>query len=204
MVGGLAAVLALAGLAACTGGADDRSEAPPLIVPGGPGEPAKTLPPGQGTAIPTAQPNEADTAFVSRMVAHHQQALEMAALVPDRSASTMVKGVASRIADSQRPEIDAMTAWLNQHGHGEHAGHGDLGAMPGMATPAQLDALRAASGPAFDALFLQLMIAHHQGAVTMSQEIQNKGADIRVQELADEVIAIQSAEINRMRAMVSH
>lgn len=198
---GLAAVLAVIGLASCTGGdPQPRSDAPPLIVPGGPGEPAKTVPRDQVTSIPTTPPNEADVAFISRMVVHHQQALDMTALVPSRADNAMVKGVAARIADSQRPEIDAMNAWLRQHGHSGHSG--DHGAMPGMATPAQLDALRAASGAAFDALFLQLMIVHHQGAVTMSNEIQNKGADQRVQDIADEVIAIQSAEINRMRGMV--
>ena len=199
---GLTAVLALGGVAACTGNAPERSDAPPVIVPGGPGEPASTLPSGQ-TLPPAAQPNAADALFISRMVIHHQQALDMTALVPDRAAGATVKGVAARIADSQRLEIDAMNAWLKQHGHAGHDGM-EMGAMPGMATPAQLDALRAAKGADFDTLFLQLMIAHHQGAVAMAQEIQNRGADVRVQELADEVIAIQSAEINRMLGMVSH
>jgi uncharacterized protein (DUF305 family) len=204
MVCGLIAVVAMAGLAACTEDAKPNAEAPPLIVPGGPGEPAKTLPPGQRTAIPSTQPNAADVTFISKMIVHHQQALNMAALVPDRSTNTMIKGVAARIADSQRPEIDAMNAWLRQHGQ-EHAGHNeDHSNMPGMATSVQLDELASAKGADFDALFLQLMIAHHQGAVTMSQEIQNKGADQRVQELADEVIAIQSGEISRMQGMVGH
>jgi uncharacterized protein (DUF305 family) len=199
---GLTAVLALGALAACTGNAPEKPDTPPVIVPGGPGEPASTLSSGQ-TLPPAAQPNAADALFMSRMVTHHQQALDMTALVPDRAAGAMVKGVAARIADSQRPEIDAMNAWLKQHGHAGHDGM-EMGAMPGMATPAQLDALRAAKGADFDTLFLQLMIVHHQGAVAMAQEIQNKGSDNRVQELADEVIAIQSAEINRMVGLVSH
>src|SRR5437588_252395 len=73
--------------------------------------------------------------------------------------------------------------------------HGD----PSVASDAQLAELKAASGPAFDTLFLRLMITHHEGALTMSREAQATGSDQRVQELADEVIAVQSAEINRMR-----
>jgi uncharacterized protein (DUF305 family) len=200
LAGALTAGLALLGLAACTGSSDDKADAPPLIAPGGPGEPAKTLAPGQRPSLPATQPNAADVTFVGHMVVHHQQALDMAALVPDRASSASVKGLAARIADSQRVEIDAMTSWLKQHG-AEHAMHGDLGPMPGMATPAQLDELKAASGSAFDALFLRLMIAHHEGALTMSREVQAKGSDQRVQELADEVITVQSGEIDRMKGI---
>ena len=124
----------------------------------------------------------------------------MAALVPERAASASVKGIAARIADSQRVEIEAMGSWLRQH-HAEHAAHEVMGPMPGMATPAQLDELKSASGTAFDALFLRLMITHHEGALTMSHEVQAKGSDQRVQELADEVIAVQSGEIDRMKGI---
>jgi uncharacterized protein (DUF305 family) len=194
----LAAGLAMLGLAGCTGDGKDNADAPPVIAPGGPGEPAKTLAPGQRPSTPATQPNEADVSFVSHMVVHHQQALDMAALVPQRAASDSVKGIAARIADSQRVEIDALNTWLKQHG-AEHAAHDATGPMPGMATPAQLDELKAASGPGFDTMFLRLMITHHEGALTMSREVQAKGNDPRVQELADEVISVQSGEINRMR-----
>jgi uncharacterized protein (DUF305 family) len=196
--GALAAGLAMLGVAACTDDGDDNAGAPPVIVPGGPGEPARTLAPGERPPNPAGEPNEADVTFVSHMVVHHQQALDMAALVPERASGDSVKGMAARIADSQRVEIDAMNSWLKQHG-AEHALHEAMGQMPGMATPAQLDELRAASGQAFDALFLRLMITHHEGALTMSREVQAKGSNARVQELADEVIAVQSGEINRMR-----
>lgn len=198
MAGVLTAGLALLGLAACTD--NSKEAAPPMIAPGGPGEPAKTLAPGQRPSLPATAPNAADVTFVSHMVVHHQQALDMAVLAPDRASSASVKGIAARIADSQRVEIDAMNSWLKQHG-AEHAVHGDMGPMPGMATPAQLDELKAASGPTFDALFLRLMIAHHEGALTMSHEVQAKGSDQRVQELADEVITVQSGEIDRMRGI---
>lgn len=193
----LFAGLAMLGLAACT--SDDKDAgAPPVIVPGGPGEPARTLAPGERPPNPAGEPNEADVTFVSHMVVHHQQALDMAGLAPQRASSDSVKGIAARIADSQRVEIEALNSWLKQH-NAEHAAHDATGPMPGMATPAQLDELKAASGPAFDALFLRLMITHHEGALTMSHEVQGKGSNARVQDLADEVIAVQSGEINRMR-----
>jgi uncharacterized protein (DUF305 family) len=73
--------------------------------------------------------------------------------------------------------------------------------MPGMATERQLDGLRAARGEDFDALFLRLMITHHQGAVTMAAEVLSEGNNVLVEEMASDVIAQQTSEINRMRGM---
>jgi uncharacterized protein (DUF305 family) len=198
-------IAALLTLAACTSTPASNPDAVPVIVPGRPGEPASTISPGQSLPNQSSKPDTADYAFMASMIVHHQQALDMAALVPSRSTNDKVKAVASRISDAQRPEIDAMNAWLRQHGSStvnpaDHAGH----TMPGMVTPAQLDSLRAATGADFDRLFLQLMIAHHQGAITMARDVQTSGVDTRVQELADEVIAVQSAEIGRMQAMQGH
>lgn len=209
LASGLGAALALAGLAACTGDASENaapSDTAPVIVPGRPGEPASTIPPGQATPPPSTPPNATDVQFVQNMIVHHQQALDMANLVPQRSARDDVKRFADRVLDSQRVEIDAMNDWLRRHGHPtidpEHGGHGQHAGMPGMATPAQLDTLRAASGPEFDRLFLQLMITHHEGALTMAGQAQTHGRDVRVQELADDVIVGQTDEINTMRAML--
>lgn len=93
--------------------------------------------------------------------------------------------------------------------HGEHGGGGDEGgmddgehaSMPGMASEAELKALASARGAKFDQMFLKLMITHHEGALTMAGEVQQKGADIRVQEIADEIIASQTAEISKMKRM---
>lgn len=204
---GVVAVATLGGVAACT--STPAEPAAPVIVPGKPGEPARTLSPGESLPkTPQAPPADADVRYLHNMIAHHQQAIEMARLVPERAAALDVKRVGDRIAASQGPEIEAMNTWLRTHGQPtvdpEHAGHESHDGMPGMATPAQLDALRAATGTAFDALFLQLMITHHQGALTMAGEIQLKGKDPRIQEIADEVIAEQTAEINRMRAIAPH
>ena len=98
-----------------------------------------------------------------------------------------------------------MNAWLRANGKPTVdpalSGHGEHTAMPGMATPAQLDTLRVARGSEFDKDFLQLMIVHHQGALTMAGHVQTAGADVRVQEMADDVIATQRDEINIMRGM---
>jgi uncharacterized protein (DUF305 family) len=201
-------VLTLGGTAACTGAPAEKPA--PVIVPGKPGEPASTLAPGQTPGVKQIPANDADIRYMRNMIGHHQQAVDMAKLVPQRAVADEVKRVADRISATQDAEIEMMNSWLRQHGQPTvdpaHAGHEshDPATMPGMATPAQLDALRAATGTAFDAMFLQLMITHHQGALTMAGEIQTRGADVRIQEIADDVIATQSAEINRMRALAPH
>jgi uncharacterized protein (DUF305 family) len=203
---GISAVLAIGGLTACT--SDPPEDKAPVIAPGKPGDPVSTVPPGQVSAPPVAPANANDIEYMKRMIEHHQQAIEMAQLAPERAGAEQVKLVADRIAAAQGPEIQAMNAWLKKHGqptvapgaHGGHAGH-DPATMPGMATQAQLDALRAAKGAEFDRQFLTLMITHHDGALTMAREVQTKGSDENVQLIADEVIATQTAEINRLRAI---
>jgi uncharacterized protein (DUF305 family) len=201
IVCGIAAMLVLVG---CT--SHPEEDRPPVIAPGLPGEPASTIPPNQLSSVRPVPPNDADLRFVRNMIVHHQQAVEMALLAPDHAANDTVKRLADRISDVQQPEIDMMNNWLRTHDQPtvepRHAEHGEHADMPGMATPAQLDALRAAKGAAFDTMFLELMIAHHQGALTMASEVQTKGAEIRVQEMADDVIATQTDEINQMRTLL--
>lgn len=209
MVGGVAVLCALFGLTACT--SDEPAGAKPtapVLQPGKPGESNQTLSPEEaGSARPEVPPNESDVTYVRDMIVHHRQALEMAALVPDRGADGQVKGLASRIADAQGPEIEMMDAWLKKHDKppvppAEHGGHGGHAGMPGMATPEQMDQLKAAKGAEFDKLFLRLMIAHHQGALAMADVVRTKGSEVRVQEMADDVTATQSAEIRRMQEML--
>jgi uncharacterized protein (DUF305 family) len=203
---GAGVVLALGVLAGCS------SEPPPpptnsapVIVPGGPGEEASTIAPGDATVAEQPGPNDADKTFIRDMIVHHEQAVYMAGLAPERASSSDVKGLASRIHDVQGPEIDMMNRWLSQHSvptvdpNAPHGHGGGGGAMPGMATQEQLDALKNAKGAAFDTLFLQLMIAHHQGALSMADEVRKSGVDVRVQEIADDVTAEQSDEIRRMQ-----
>ncbi|MGW5054584.1 DUF305 domain-containing protein [Actinokineospora sp. NPDC004072] len=172
------------------------------MQPGLPGEPNRTLSP-QDAEVDVPEPNEADIAFVRGMIAHHQQAVVMSALAPERAADERVRGLAARIHDVQGPEIGMLNRWLTRndlpavnpadaHAHP---------AMPGMATAEELAALAAAKGPEFDRLFLDLMIRHHEGAIEMALAVQTTGVDVRVQEIADDVIAEQADEIRRMRAM---
>ncbi|MFD4870336.1 DUF305 domain-containing protein [Streptomyces sp. NPDC058412] len=198
-------------LAGCQGGdegADRAADGGAVVVaPGRPGEKARTLTPEQAAkAKPDDSPNAADRAYVQRMTEHHRQALTMSALAPERAGADGVKRLADRISAAQRPEIGAMEKWLTVHPapSGESGGHDgghDHAAMPGMATEQQLKELTGARGTDFDRLFLTLMTAHHEGAVKMAGEVLAAGNNVAVEEMATEVVATQSAEIHRMRAM---
>ncbi|WP_327417899.1 DUF305 domain-containing protein [Streptomyces sp. NBC_01233] len=210
-----AAAIATAGLlltlAGCQGedkGADGAGEGQPVVVaPGRPGEKARTLTPEQAAkAKPDDSPNAADHAYVQRMIEHHRQALTMSALAPERASADGVKRLADRISAAQQPEIGAMEKWLTLHpapagGSGGHDHDHAAIAMPGMATEQQLEELTGARGPDFDRLFLKLMTAHHEGALKMAGEALTAGNNVAVEEMATEVVATQSAEIHRMRAM---
>jgi uncharacterized protein (DUF305 family) len=207
-------LLALALVSGCTGGgasaelAEAASE-PPVIAPGEPGEEARTLSPEaarQSAGDAYGEPNAADRAFVAMMIDHHEQALVMTGLAERHATDPAVGRLAERIARAQEPEIDVMDAWLGEngggenHGHGGHGGHASV-AMPGMATEAQLDELRDARGADFDGLFLDLMIAHHEGAVTMATDETAHGSDNVVIEMATELAATQGAEIDRLESL---
>ncbi|MEU5643677.1 DUF305 domain-containing protein [Streptomyces milbemycinicus] len=212
----VAAALALA-LTGCEadGGtkADDQAKdsGPSVIAPGKPGEAAKKLTAEEAAkAKDDDSPNAADFSYVRMMIQHHRQALVMTALAPDRAKSSKIKRLAERISAGQKPEIEAMKGWLTTNGDTDggteggttgHEGGHDHGSMPGMATQKQLDQLRAASGADFDKLFLKLMITHHSGAVSMATDVLAQGNNVKVEEMADDVIAQQSAEIRRMQQL---
>ncbi|MEU6646401.1 DUF305 domain-containing protein [Saccharomonospora sp. NPDC046836] len=208
LAAGMAAILLCVGLAGCTADeAPPEEDAAPLIVPGRPGEEAKVVPGEQaGDYQEVVQPNAADFQYMTMMIPHHQQALTMTDLVPDRAASDQLKNLADRMAASQEAEIRVMESWLQQNrdseaaegGHGEH----QHGLMPGMATEEQLEELRNAKGAEFDRLFLQLMITHHEGALTMAEEHLVSGIETRAVEMAQEIITGQTDEIGHMRTML--
>ncbi|MFG2193953.1 DUF305 domain-containing protein [Streptomyces sp. NPDC048639] len=223
----VAAVLALSGCESDGGDADAKGKEPSVVAPGKPGEAAETLSAQEAEkAVGDDTPNSADFSYAQRMIEHHRQALTMTALVDERADAQRVMRLAERISAAQGPEVKAMKGWLDQHAgkdeqgghqgsdeHGdhegtdEHSGHGsaddhvDHGTMPGMASEKQLGRLRAARGADFDELFLKLMITHHQGAVSMATEVLSDGNNILVEEMANDVIAQQTSEINRMRGM---
>jgi uncharacterized protein (DUF305 family) len=161
----------------------------------------------------SASAHPADARFLEHMTAHHAQALAMTVLVPARTARPDLRALAERIALSQRDEIALMRRWLAAHGrpapadpdgHAAHAAD-DHAAMPGMLTAAELSALAAARGAAFERLFLASMIRHHEGALAMvASYFATPGAaqDAAIFRLASDVDADQRAEIRRMRAML--
>ncbi|MBD8869991.1 DUF305 domain-containing protein [Nocardioides donggukensis] len=221
----LVAVLTLAG---CTAGegADDPAQAgaeptatssadtealSKILQPGRPGEANATLDPD--TTLEETEWNEVDARFVQMMIPHHAQALEMTALARTRARDERVASLARRIEGTQGPEIQGLAAWLQARGLGvpevhdhsthDHDGDDDEPMMAGMLSPAQMDELAAAKGGRFDRLFLTGMIAHHQGAVDMADEQMTEGADLLASEIASEIFAGQSAEIDRMRELRS-
>ncbi|HWJ65094.1 MAG TPA: DUF305 domain-containing protein [Nocardioides sp.] len=207
-------VLAAPALAGCLDREDDGRPAsasgPAVVQPGGPGEEASTLAPD--AEVEHAAFSHDDVAFVQMMIPHHAQALAMSELAPERAESRRVKALARRILAAQRPEILAMSAWLDERGlavpsakddpadfdHGEH-GHVT---MHGMLTGEQMQALRDASGAEFDRLFLEGMIQHHEGAIEMADAVALRGSDVRVVEMAEEMSVGQGAEIGRMQALL--
>lgn len=191
----LVAGLLLAGCAA-------EPEGPRVIVPGGPGEPGRVLSGQEAAERRSPVPvSPADVEFARSMVPHHQQAIELAALAPGRAADQRVLGLAARVAAVQGPEIDVLEAFLARQ-EDTHP-HGPDHPMPGMATPAQLGELAAATGPAFDRLFLQLMTVHHEGALEMASVVRGAGTDIVIAELAQDIVVTQTAEIDRMRGLLA-
>ena len=148
-----------------------------------------------------------DVRFMHHMTMHHAQALEMTSLVPSRNASQGLGLLAERIDVSQKDEIALMRRWLERRGKplpptGEHAMHM---AMPGILTGAEMARLRAARGSEFERLFLELMIKHHEGALTMVAELlgsQGAAQDSELYALVSDIEADQRAEIARMQSML--
>ncbi|HUG28625.1 MAG TPA: DUF305 domain-containing protein [Gemmatimonadales bacterium] len=185
-------------------------EAPRTVQPGAPGQDTRTLPPSPPGAMTPAPHSAADVAFIHGMIPHHAQALEMAALVAGRTERQEIHLLARRIALSQRDEIDMMQRWLatrdepagDEHAH--HA-HGDHAYMPGMLTTADIARLAAARNTAFDRLFIEYMIRHHQGALTMVTDLfkaPDGGQEPELYQFAAHVEADQQMEIERMRRLL--
>lgn len=154
--------------------------------------------------------SEADVQFMTRMIHHHGQALEMARLAPGRTSNNQILTLAARIINAQNDEIATMQRWLADRDQpvpepGESMHHGPM-TMPGMATPEELRALEAARGNEFDRLFLSLMIPHHAGAVTMVRELfatDGAGQDEQAFRIASDAQVDQATEIDRMELMLS-
>ncbi|KKI22260.1 MULTISPECIES: DUF305 domain-containing protein [unclassified Leucobacter] len=165
------------------------------------GEPS---PKPSATATRPADVNDADTMFVSMMIGHHQQAIEMSEIVLAKSGlDPRVRELAKRIKAAQAPEITRLQGWLSDWGmagaDSSMGGH----SMGGMLSTEQLDRLKAADGATASRLFLEQMIEHHEGAVEMAKPEVADGANAEVKRLAQSVIDDQSSEIAQMRELLA-
>ena len=188
-----------------------------IVQPGAPGQPSKTLP--ASTRAQLTPRSAKDIEFMQGMIMHHAQAVEMVALMPERTQRKDLLLLGERIAHSQADEMNFMKRWLTSRGESTemkmaHMSHDEMDdmdmsghhmMMPGMLTPKQMDALKKAKGAEFDKLFLTGMIQHHTGALTMVEDLfdtAGAGQDAQLFNFATDVDSGQRAEIKIMQNML--
>jgi uncharacterized protein (DUF305 family) len=214
LCGVLLAASAPTGLFSSPARAQQTDPAAPVVVqPGAPGKPSRTLPPStKGTLPPRSQ---ADVEFMQGMIMHHAQAVEMTALIASHTENKELRLLGARISSSQSDEIRFMKRWLAARGEPvsmampgmpemDRSGHA-MALMPGMLTPVQMEALRKAKVGEFDRLFLEGMIQHHGGALTMVKDLfdtDGAGQDAEMFNFATDVDSGQRAEIRIMETML--
>lgn len=156
----------------------------------------------------TGQPagyNADDVAFATNMIPHHQQAVELSAMVPDRSTNDQLVALAKQISAAQQPEINVMKVFLvqwneNPDTNSGHSGHGST--KQGMVDEATMTKLTSLNGAEFDRLWLESMISHHQGAIEMAKAEIANGDNEDAKTLATNIVTTQEAEIGQMKQMV--
>lgn len=209
--------LALAGPAAAQESGRPSADGPVIVQPGAPGQPTKVLPSTTTAKLP---PNsKKNVEFMQGMIMHHGQAVEMTALIAERTKNPEVIRMGVRITQSQSDEINFMRRWLAARGEplempmpkmdgmdgmdmGSHQHHM---MMPGMLSPEQMQALRDAKGDEFDRLFLAGMIQHHKGALVMVKDLFDSpgaGQDAELFNFASDVDSGQRAEIDAMQRIL--
>ena len=191
-------------------GTDGAAAKPPIVQPGAPGHASAVISADKASDLSQVEYTGADIKFMQGMIGHHQQAIEMVALVRTHSHSDDLKKLALRIDLSQEDEINMMQRWLAARGqqvpdrNAMHM-HGAI-LMPGMLTADEMKQLADATGDEFDKLFLEGMIKHHGGALKMVEELfATPGAaqESEVFAFASDVDADQRMEIDRMGAMLA-
>ena len=184
------------------------AQSTPIVMPGAPGQPSRVIDAGAATRLANTGYSPADVAFMQHMIVHHQQAVDMVALVKARTNNPAILAMGGRIDASQADEMKFMRRWLTDRrerlamADSEHAHQ----TMKGMATEEQLARLAAARGTAFDRLLLQLMIPHHQGALDMVQDLlrqQGSAYDPVLFQFTNDVTTDQKAEIDRMNTILA-
>ncbi len=182
----------------------------PIIQPGAIGDPSRELSAEDAIKVAKTGYSPADVTFMADMIPHHNQAVQMSELVAERTNRPELVDVAGRIDVSQADEIEFMQQWLHSRGEAvpdptAHEAMHTSHTMAGMATPEQMAELAASDGTNFDRLFLQLMITHHAGAVTMVEELlEQPGSayDSILFEFISDITNDQTAEIERMNALL--
>ena len=202
-------LLAAAALSGCRTAAPTSGAAGTSIIqPGAPGQANKVITREAATDLSKVQATPADVTFMQGMIGHHAQALEMTALIDARASRDEMRKLGQRISVSQADEINMMRSWLTKRGQelpSEHAHHMPGGMMPGMLSDEQMAELAAAKGEQFDQLFLKGMIQHHEGALSMVDDLfktPGAGQEGDINAFAADVDSDQRMEINRMRAML--
>jgi len=156
-----------------------------------------------GSSSDTSQFNDPDIAFVTQMIPHHQQAVEMADILLGKTGvDPRVVDLATQIKAAQGPEITTMTSWLKSWGQPSPEPMGGM-AMDGMMSPDDMNALTNASGADSSKLFLQQMIQHHQGAIDMANEELSTGKNADALALAKTIADAQTAEIAKMNEILA-
>ncbi|MEV0768542.1 DUF305 domain-containing protein [Nocardia salmonicida] len=155
-----------------------------------------------GTPAPAGTFNDADVTFLQMMYPHHEQAVQMAELVPSRSQDQQVIDLAAGIQAAQQPEMTQIQSLLASFGKPDPSAGAMNHDMPGMMSPEQMSSLEAMSGPEFDKMWLQMMIDHHRGAVEMAQTEITAGANPQAKQLAENIVAAQQQEITQMETLL--
>jgi uncharacterized protein (DUF305 family) len=182
----------------------------PIVQPGAPGEAVRELTAEEAIAVAVTTYSPADTLFMQDMIPHHNQAVQMAELVADRTNRQELVDVAGRINASQADEIAFMQQWLKERGENvpdptAHSAMHTSHTMAGMASPEQMEELAQSKATDFDRMFLQLMITHHDGAVTMVEELLEQSGsayDPVLFDFTSDITNDQTAEIERMNALL--
>lgn len=204
-VAGTAAAIALAACSPPNEQASTVSATTSSMPMSGHDMPGHSMPGMSGSstsAAPAANFNDADVMFLQMMYPHHAQAVEMAKLVPTRSQNQQVKDLAAAIEKAQAPEMQQMTTLLA--GFGKPAPSATMShSMPGLMTPQQMTELTGLSGAAFDKMWLQMMVEHHQGAITMANDELKNGTNADAKKMAESIVTTQQAEITTMNGMLA-
>jgi len=186
-----------------------KVDSPPIVQPGAPGQPSRTISAEKAADLSQVEYIGADIKFMQGMIGHHAQAVEMVALIPTHTTREDLRLLGQRIDISQNDEIKMMQQWLQarrQQVPGVNAIHmHGATLMPGMLSEEEMSRLSQAKGLEFDRLFLEGMIKHHEGALTMVRELfatPGAGQDVAIFSFASDVDADQRMEIERMGGML--